>query len=80
MNLFLDAARDARLVYEEWLRRMTDEEKIRVCQWLTREAQRVGFDAMRERYPELSDHDIWLKLAVERLGADVVRKVYGRVP
>ncbi len=80
MNLFLNTAREAGLVYDETLRRMTDEEKIRLCQRLTLAAQQVAFDRMRERYPDLSDRDIWLKLAVERLGEDLVRKVYGRVP
>jgi hypothetical protein len=80
MNPFADTTPEARLGYEESLRRMTRDERIRMAQELTLSAQRIAFAEMRERYPELSDDDIRLKLAVVRLGEDVVRKVYGRVP
>ncbi len=62
------------------VRRKTPEERLRMAQELTLAVQQIAFDGMRERHPELSDDDIWLKLAVLRLGEDVVRKVYGRVP
>ena len=80
MKLFLDTTPKARLVYEESLRRKTPEESLRIAQELTLAGQQIAFAGMRERHPDLSDDDIWLKLAVLRLGEDVVRKVYGRVP
>lgn len=80
MKIFHDTAPKARLQYEESLRRKTPEERLRMAQELTLAVQRISFAGMRERHPELSDDDIWLKLAILRLGEDVVRKVYGRVP
>lgn len=80
MKIFHDTTPKARLQYEESLRRKTPEERLRMAQELTLAVQRISCAGMRERHPELSDDDIWLKLAILRLGEDVVRKVYGRVP
>jgi len=44
---------------------------------LTLMVQELAFTGMRMRHPEASDDEIWLRLAVDRLGAEVVKKVYG---
>jgi hypothetical protein len=63
---------------DELLRAMTGEERLRMAQELTLGVQRLAFAGLRQRYPDLPDDELWLKLAARRLGVDVVRKVYGR--
>jgi hypothetical protein len=45
---------------------------------LTLAVQQVAFAELRRRYPEAPEDELWLRLAVRRLGRDVVRTVYGR--
>lgn len=63
---------------DELLRAMSGEERWRIAQELTLAMQHLAFAGLRERYPDLPDDELWLKLAARRLGVDVVRKVYGR--
>lgn len=63
---------------DELLRAMTGEERLRIAQELTLAVQQLAFAGLRQRYPDLPDDELWLKLAARRLGVDVVRKVYGR--
>lgn len=44
---------------------------------LTLAVQRLAFIGMRERHPGTSDDEIWLRLAAQRLGRDVVKSIYG---
>lgn len=78
MNVLSDTRPSARTLHEDLLRRKTPEESFEIARGLTRSVQMVAFDSVRQRHPELSDDEVWLKLAAERLGAEVVRKVYER--
>lgn len=60
------------------LRQKTPEERLEMARQMTLFVQRLAFDGLRAQYPDLPDDELWLKLAARRLGADVVRKVYGR--
>jgi hypothetical protein len=60
------------------LRRKTPEERLEMARQMTLSMQRFVLASLRQEHPELSDDELWLKLAVRRLGRDVVRKVYGR--
>lgn len=62
------------------LREMTESERAEIARGLTLFVQQVAFAGMRERFPAASDDEIWLRLAVNRLGPELVRKAYGRVP
>ena len=62
----------------ELLRRKTPEERLEMARQMTLFVQRLAFEGLRAQYPDLSDDEIWLKLAARRLGADVFRRVYGR--
>jgi len=77
MKLFSDTSEKVRAIHDEMLRRKTPEESFAMAQQLTLFAQQLAFDSLRDARPDLSDEEVWLKLAADRLGADVVRKVYG---
>lgn len=62
----------------ELLRQKTPEERLEMARQLTLSMQHFVMGVLRQDHPELSDDELWLKLAVRRLGRDVVRKVYGR--
>lgn len=62
----------------ELLRQKTPEERFEMGRQLTLAWQRNLFAMLRARHPELPDDEIWLKLAVRRLGREVVRKLVGR--
>jgi len=62
------------------LRRMSPAERAERMRGLTLAVQRLAFAGLRERYPAASDDELWLRLAVRRLGRDVVLRVYGAVP
>lgn len=66
--------RDARL------REMSERQRAEILTGLTLSVQQLAFAGMRERFPQAADDEIWLRLAVSRLGAEMVRKAYGRVP
>jgi hypothetical protein len=78
MKPLSDTTPAARAVFRELLRKKTAEERLRIAREWTLGAQRLAFAAMRQQHPELSEDDVWVRLAERRLGADVVRKVRGR--
>jgi hypothetical protein len=59
------------------LRAMSGVERLELARQLTLAVQQLASIGMRRRYPEATDEEIWLRLAAERLGRDVVLKVYG---
>lgn len=59
------------------LRAMSGVERLELARQLTLAVQQLAFTGMRRRYPNASDDEIWLRLAAERLGRDVVLTVYG---
>lgn len=61
----------------EMLRRMSGEERLELSRQLTLAVQELAFVGMRQRFPDATDDEIWLRLAAQRLGRDVVLKVYG---
>jgi hypothetical protein len=78
MPVLSDTTERARLVHEDVLRRKSPLQRLRMAQELTIGLQKIAFAAMRQRNPELTDDEIWMRLAERRLGADVVRSVYRR--
>lgn len=78
MKLLSDVSDKVRAIHDEMLRRKSGEESFRTAQQLTLFVHGLAFNSVREQHPELSDDEIWLKLAAERLGEDVVSKVYPR--
>lgn len=60
------------------LRRKSPAERFELARQVTFVAQRIAFAVVRSSRPELTDEEVWVQLAVDRLGADVVRKVRAR--
>lgn len=72
-----DTTPDAREKQLELLRAMSPSQRAEIMTGLTFATQRLAFLGMRERYPDASDDEIWLRLAAQRLGPDIVRRIYG---
>jgi len=75
-----DTSEEADRVQFAILREMSVNDKARLLADLNATVQRLAFTGMRQRYPDASDDEIWLRLAAQRLGRDLVRKVYGWDP
>lgn len=63
--------------HDELLRELGEVGRLERSRQLTLAVQRLAFAGMRARFPQASDDEIWLRLAVERLGPDLVRRIYG---
>ena len=62
----------------ELLRQKTPAERLEMGREMTLAWQRNMFHVLRAQHPDLADDEIWLKLAVRRLGREVVRELCGR--
>jgi len=78
VNPSTETSAAARSVQVELLRRMSPMERLRRMTELTLAVQQIAFAELRRRHPQAPDDELWLRLAVRRLGRDVVRTVYGR--
>lgn len=56
---------------------MSPEEKAATFTALTMAVQELALAGLRQRYPAATEDELRLRLAVRRLGADVVRRVTG---
>ncbi len=63
----------------ELYRGMTMEQKARRVSDLTTGSCRLALAGLRERHRGASEHELLLRLAVLRLGAETVKRVYGWV-
>lgn len=75
-----DTDPSAARLQESLLRALPEQQRAEIARGLTLSVQRLAFAGMRARFPSASDDEIWLRLAVHRLGAEMVRKAYGRLP
>jgi hypothetical protein len=59
------------------IRKMSPEERLERCFELS--AMVLGFAeaGLRQRYPQASDREIFLRIAHRKLGAELYGKVYG---
>jgi hypothetical protein len=71
-----DTSPAAEAVQFELWRRMTPVEKVDLFTGLTLAVQELAMAGMRLRYPNESDDTIRLRLAVQRLGEETVRRVW----
>lgn len=72
-----DVTAKAEDVQLELLRNMTPQQKADLVSGLTLAVQQLAFAGIRQTDPLATDDEIWLRLAVRRLGPETVRKVYG---
>jgi len=75
-----DTSPDVAALQLEQYRRMTPAEKLRRVSDLTLGACLLSVAGLRQRYPDASERELLLRLAVLRLGAETVARVYGWVP
>lgn len=75
-----DTSETADRVQFELLRMMSLEQRGELIRALTLAVQELAFAGMKGRYPDATDEEIWMRLAVQRLDRDVVLKVYGKIP
>lgn len=61
------------------LRRMTPEQKMRLVRDLNRAADAMAEAGIRDRYPAASDREVFLRLAVRKLGYRLASAVYPEV-
>ncbi len=73
----LDTSPAADRMQFERLRAMSPEERGAILTALTRAVQELALAGLRQRYPAATEDELWLRLAVRRLGADVVQRVTG---
>lgn len=74
----MDTSKETWDLQFELYRRITPEERLEMARQMTLSWQRNMFSILRAKHPDLPDDEIWLKLAVRRLGREVVRKLCGR--
>lgn len=73
----LDTSPAADRMQFERLRAMSPEERGAILTALTLTVQELALAGLRQRYPDATEDELWLRLAVRRLGSDVVQRVTG---
>lgn len=73
----LDTSPAAAALQCDLYRRMTPADKARRVTALTQAASRLSLAGLRLRYPQADERELWLRLAVVRLGAPLVARAYG---
>jgi hypothetical protein len=71
-----DSDRRARRIQDDILRRMTPEDRFRAVCGLIRAADAIACAGIRERFPQASEREVFLRLAVRKLGPDLACRVY----
>ncbi len=72
----LDTSPSAEAIQFDLWRKMTPEQKADLFTSLTLAVQELAMAGMRQRHPGEADETLRLRLAVQRLGAETVRRVW----
>ena len=73
-----DTSFEAQAMQYEILGKLTPGQRLEITRHLTLGIQHLAFAALRQQNPRLTDDEIWMELAVRRLGTDLVGRIYGR--
>ena len=73
-----DTSPEAWQIFLELQRRMPPEEKLRRTFELSAAVRHNAEAGLRERYPDASDREIFLRLARLTLGVELFERVYGK--
>jgi hypothetical protein len=73
----VDTAPEALERQFELYRRMSPAEKAQLCRDASLAATTFAMAGLRQRHPDATERELLLRLAVLRLGVDVVERVYG---
>ena len=78
-TLTLDTSPEVeRMQIERW-RHMSPAEKAAMVSGLTQATCELSLAGIRERYPDASSRELFLRLAMLRLGPDLARKAYPEI-
>ena len=72
-----DTAPEAWKVQMDLIRKMSPEERLERCFELSAMVLDFAEAALRQKHPEASDREIFLRLAHRKLGAELYGRVYG---
>jgi hypothetical protein len=72
-----DTPADVRAMQAGLVGALTPIERARLIRDLTLGASMLAVAGLRRRHPQATERELLLRLAVLRLGADVVERVYG---
>jgi len=72
-----DTSPDAWRQYHEILRRMSPEEKLQRAFELSRLVRSLAEAGLRERFPQATGQEIFLRRVRQEWGPDLFRRVYG---
>ena len=75
-----DTSPEAWQVFIELQRQMSPSEKLRRTLDYSDSMRRATAAGLRQRYPQASEREIFLRLAQITLGDELAEKVYGTVP
>jgi hypothetical protein len=79
MSLSLDTSPDIeRMQIERW-RRMSPAEKAAIVSGLTRSVHELALAGIRQRYPDASPREQFLRLALLTLGPELARSAYPEI-
>jgi hypothetical protein len=67
-----------RLQIERW-RQMSPDSKAALVSGLTRTTSEFALAGLRQRYPEASSRELFLRLAMLTLGSDLARRAYPEI-
>jgi hypothetical protein len=74
-----DTSADAEQHQIELWRRMTPEQKLALVSSASRSVQALAAAGMRQRYPQATEREIFLRLAVLRLGHQLALEAFPEV-
>ena len=72
-----DTTPEAWRVFLEIQRRMSPGEKLARTLEFSETLRRLAEAAMRRRYPQAAEHEIFLRVTRQNLGGELFRKAYG---
>lgn len=72
-----DTTPEAREVQLRLLRRLSIAERAQRVSDLTLTANMLALEGLRARHPDATERELFLRLAVARLGPDLVERAYG---
>ena len=72
----MDTSAEASRVQIDLLRRMSPSERAHLASELTRAVEDLSLAGIRMRYPEASERECFLRLALIKLGPELTSKVY----
>lgn len=73
----IDTSKRADQIQFDRFREMSMIEKAEILTALTQATEQLALAGLREQHPGASDRELRMRLAVRRLGAETVRRVWG---